>query len=154
MIASFIVKYWLEVIFGLIATGAGFAAKKFYSLWKKEQEHIKEDEESALKNSINKEVLDMIQDHKEKSYKRHEELQKQVNGLETELDILREGILCIQGKDFKMDCRKLLEPEHAITQDEWDMISSEHGIYNSLGGNHDGDRLYEDVEVKYHNNLK
>ena len=33
---AFIVQYWLEIIFGLIATGAGFLAKKFYSLYKKE----------------------------------------------------------------------------------------------------------------------
>lgn len=150
---TFIVQYWLEIIFGLIATGTGFLAKKFYSLYKKEQEHIKQEEDNTLKDSINQEVLDIIQDHKQQSQRRNEHLQKQINCLETDLDILRDGILCIQGKSFKTDCHKLLKEDHEITSKEWDMISSEHDTYNSLGGNHDGDRLYEDVQIKYHNNL-
>lgn len=151
---AFIVQYWLEVLFGLIAAGAGFAAKKFYDLWRKEQEHIKEDEENALKNSINQEVVDMIQDHKEKSYERHEELQKQVDNLKTELEILKDGILGIQGRNFKQDCRNLLKNDHNINLEEWETISIDHDIYNSLGGNHYGDGLYEDVKAKYHNSLK
>lgn len=150
---SFIVQYWLEIIFGLIAAGAGFLAKKFYSLYKKEQQHIKEEENDTLKNSINKEVLNIIQDHKQQSFQRNEQLQKQINNLETELKILKDGILCIQGKNFKADCHRLLKEEYEITPDEWDTISAEHDIYNSLGGNHNGDRLYEDVQIKYHNSL-
>lgn len=71
---TFIAQYWLEFLFGLIAAAAGFLAKKFYSLYKNEQERLKNEEDTALKNSINKEILDVIQDHKEKSYERNEEL--------------------------------------------------------------------------------
>jgi hypothetical protein len=69
------------------------------------------------------------------------------------METLKDGILSIQGRNFKTDCRLLLQKDHVITQEEWESISVAHDIYNSLGGNHDGDRLYEDVETKYHNNL-
>lgn len=151
---TFIAQYWLEFLFGLIAAAAGFLAKKFYSLYKNEQERLRNEEDTALKNSINKEILDVIQDHKEQSYERNEELQDKINDLSLEIETLREGILSLHGKSFMNDCKKLLDVNHVITPEEWDFISLEHQIYNSLKGNHDGDRLYEDVKIKYHNNLE
>jgi len=47
----------------------------------------------------------------------------------------------------------LLKTEHEITVDEWMYLNEEHDIYNSLKGNHEGDLLFQDVNIKYHNQL-
>jgi len=43
----------------------------------------------------------------------------------------------------------LLKDDHIITLQEYENISNEHRIYNSLKGNHEGDALYSLVKVKY-----
>ena len=150
---AFIVQYWLEFLFGLIAAGAGIAAKKCYSLYKNEKIHSEEDKAEAFKKVIHEEVFDEIQKSRQLSDERYNRTTEHITGLEGELDILREGILSIQGRNFKEDCYKLLAEDHIITQSEWELIDVEHNVYNSLGGNHEGDRLYTDVETKYRNNL-
>ena len=36
---EFIIKYWVEFLFGIIATGAVALAKRFYSLYKNEKKN-------------------------------------------------------------------------------------------------------------------
>ena len=36
-----------------------------------------------------------------------------------------------------------------IPKTEWDDIEQTHAVYNSLGGNHTGDRLYEFLKQKH-----
>lgn len=67
--------------------------------------------------------------------------------------VLTEGILNIQGRDFKKACRELLDSKHDISEEEYEEISHDHDVYNKLGGNHDGDNLFEAVKVKYQNHL-
>ena len=59
-------------------------------------------------------------------------------------------MLSVQGKQFKDECHLLLNDSHHITLDEYQNISNEHKVYNSLGGNHEGDELFRLVGVKYH----
>ena len=151
--AAFIVQYWLEFLFGLIATSAGIIAKKCYNLYKKEKVHSEEDKAEAFKDVIHTEVFDEIQKSRILSDDRYNKTTEHINGLEGELDILREGILSLQGRNFKEDCNKLLAEDHIIAQKEWETIDIEHNVYNTLGGNHEGDRLYKDVEMKYRNSL-
>ncbi len=54
---------------------------------------------------------------------------------------------------FKDKCRKLLKEDHVITLDEWEEVDAEHNIYNALGGNHNGDYLYQLVSEKVKNTL-
>ena len=54
----------------------------------------------------------------------------------------------MQGKNFKSDCRRLLDENHEITLDEWEEIDADHEAYNGLGGNHRGDELFELVKKK------
>lgn len=152
--SAFIAKYWIEFLFGVIAAGATALAKRFYTLYKKEQKFQKENEQEELKDSINKELIDIIDKDREESRQGDELIQKQINNISNEIAVLKAGILGIQGKAFKEDCHRLLDPNHVITQEEWDELSLEHDVYNQLGGNHDGDRLYGDVQAKYHNSLK
>ena len=48
-------------------------------------------------------------------------------------------MLSIEGRAFRTECRKLLEPDHVISLKEYEAIVSEHETYNRLGGNHEGD---------------
>lgn len=43
----------------------------------------------------------------------------------------------------------LLKEDHVITLQEFENITNEHRIYNTLKGNHEGDSLYSLVKVKY-----
>lgn len=59
----------------------------------------------------------------------------------------------MQGKNFKSDCRRLLDENHEITLDEWEEIDADHEAYNGLGGNHRGDELFELVKKKVENTI-
>ena len=75
-------------------------------------------------------------------------LQGQISEVSNELGFLKAGLLSIQGKEFRENCRKLLADDHEITLDEWEEIDADHEAYNGLGGNHKGDHLYELVQKK------
>ena len=70
-----------------------------------------------------------------------------------EIDIIKDGMLSVEGRAFRADCRKLLEDDHVITLNEYEAILSEHITYNNLGGNHEGDGLFSMVQAKYQNQL-
>lgn len=59
----------------------------------------------------------------------------------------------MQGRNFKNDCKKLLDTNHTITLQEYEALLQDHTIYNSLGGNHEGDALFSMVEAKYKNTV-
>ena len=71
-----------------------------------------------------------------------------------EIDIIKDGMLSVEGRAFRADCRKLLEDDHVITLNEYEAILSEHITYNNLGGNHEGDGLFSMVQAKYQNQLQ
>ena len=74
--------------------------------------------------------------------------------LHEEMDLIKKGVLTIEGAWFKTECRKLLEADHIIAREEFEAITLEHdGVYNKLGGNHDGDVLYKLVAEKYKNQI-
>lgn len=153
---EFIAKYWLQEIMGLLAIGLGAFFKLFWSLIKKE---FKNQQESFLV-----EIDKKIDDHEKKIAERLDirdaKLAKQDNSIKTELNafensfnVTKRGLLSIQGRSFKEDCRHLLEADHIISLTEFETITMDHDIYNSLGGNHDGDSLYELVKVKYNGEI-
>ena len=74
--------------------------------------------------------------------------------IHSEIDVIKSGMLSLEGRTFKEDCRKLLQDDHRITLAEFEAISAEHIVYNNLGGNHEGDCLFSMVVAKYQNNLK
>ena len=71
-----------------------------------------------------------------------------------EIDVIKNGMLSLEGRTFKEDCRRLLQDDHRITLNEFEAISNEHVVYNNLGGNHEGDGLFSMVVAKYQNSLK
>lgn len=62
------------------------------------------------------------------------------------MNILKEGILSLQGREFRDYCRELLKEDHIITTFEYETLVHEHQTYNSLGGNHRGDALFHAAE--------
>ena len=142
---EFAIKYWIEFLFTLIVTGGTFVVKRYMSLIKKERQQ-KEDEfykklQNEIISSLNKtEATDKL-------------LEKEINEVSDSLLTLKRGLLSVQGKEFRRYCRKLLEEDHEITLREFEQVSKDHEAYNSLGGNHEGDRLYDLVKKKAENTL-
>ena len=132
-----ILKYWLEFLLGVIATGLSFACKKFYDLYKAEKAHKQEKEHNKFENELKKIISDNAQD----SIDGDDNLQKQICAL-------KDGVLSLQGRNFKQDCRNLLQEDHTITLEEFEALQAEHNTYKSLGGNHDGDELFEMARKK------
>lgn len=76
-----------------------------------------------------------------------------IQDLKEEFGSVKSGMLTVQGRAFKDECHRLLEPDHIISLTEYENILSEHATYNALGGNHEGDALFAMVETKYKHNL-
>ena len=69
------------------------------------------------------------------------------------MNILKSGVLSLQKEQFLRFGKKLLEPDHIITYEEYMTYTQQHIIYNKLGGNHEGDAQFKLVETKYHDGL-
>ena len=169
---EFILKYWVEVIFGLIVSGLSFACRRYWKLWRAEQQHQKTEEQEAFYNGI----LEKIDERFEKMNERFKEIDKrfeETNNRITALDnkveqkinevrkdvqssdaqqkILREGLLSVQGNSFKRQCKALLESTHQISETEWLQHQIDFEAYERLGGNDDGHDLHNAVAHKYYN---
>lgn len=59
----------------------------------------------------------------------------------------------MQKRQFIQECREFLQPDRDITIEEFERLQEEHKVYNSLGGNHDGDDLFNMVKEKVTNDL-
>ncbi len=66
---------------------------------------------------------------------------------------MQKDVLDIEGAYFRNECRALLKEDHIITEREFTNITIQHTAYNSLGGNHEGDALYEMVQEKHKKHL-
>ena len=101
---EFIIKYWVEFLFGIIATGAVALAKRFYSLYKNEKKNQEQAEQAELKNAI----LNVVEKNKSELHKEDLEIYDKMNNIQTELAILKSGILGMWGRQFISDCKVLL----------------------------------------------
>lgn len=96
-----------------------------------------------------------IMDQRDESFKTEDKLiHQEIDELKDDFKIMKGGILSIQGRDFKADCRILLQPDHEITLNEYEALIEEHEVYKSLGGNHEGDALFNMVQQKYGEQLR
>lgn len=130
---EFILRYWIEVLFGAVIAIGGYMVKRTLKSYR--QERI--EEKNAFLESIKKEISAEFE---------------RSNGRETELageiKTLKAGLLSIQGRAFKNNCKRLLDPDHEISLEEYEEITKDHDAYNSLGGNHNGDELFILVRKK------
>lgn len=176
-IGSIVLKYWVELILGLIVTGGGFLIKRYLRLEKEErQREQKEYFDNVLKKiqSENQQVLKSLEKEHDKINQNSEDkydeintkvdkaleagreesksddavLEKEISALKKNITALTAGVLSMQGKEFRNNCRKLLAEDHVITLDEWEELDKDHMAYNGLGGNHKGDHLFSLVKKK------
>lgn len=75
-------------------------------------------------------------------------LENTLNAVVDNLDIIKDGLLAVQGHEFRNKCRKFLAQEE-IKPEDFEQLESDHLAYNKLGGNHKGDSLFEQVKTKY-----
>lgn len=153
---EWIAKYWIEVVFGLICTGISayfkfkadkrkFKQEKFDEVLDKKFQKQQDGLHTQMK-ACYKELNDTIQEHNERLLQADEEIHK-------DIDVLRGGLLSVQGREFKTDCRYLLSEGHKITLSEYENINEEYRVYKTLMGNHEGDALYKMVVTKYEQSL-
>ena len=130
---EFILKYWIEVLFGGVVAIGSFIFKRTLKSYKLERQKEKE--------TLLKDVRKEIRTEFERSNEKETELQ-------SEIKVIKAGLLSVQGRAFKSNCRRLLDQNHDITLEEYEEITKDHDAYNSLGGNHNGDQLYGLVRKK------
>lgn len=139
---EFIMNYWLQTLLGLISTGLGLLAKKFWKLYKSEKQHQKTEEQKQFYQGLK----DAIAEQGEQSRAGDKLLQDQV-------DIMKQGILTVQRKSFMEECHHLLDENHEITLEEFEVIGDDYKAYKQLGGNGQGATLYAMVQKKATNNI-
>lgn len=176
-IGSIVLKYWVELILGLIVAGGGFVIKRYLRLEKEERQreqreyfdkmldkiqkenqqvlkHLEKEHDTMNQNSedrydeINTKVDKALEAGREESKADDAVLEKEIVAVEKNIAALTAGVLSMQGKEFRNNCRKLLTEDHVITLDEWEELDKDHMAYNGLGGNHKGDHLFSLVKKK------
>ena len=130
---EFVLKYWIEFLFGGVIAIGSYMIKRTLKSFRQERADEKEAFLEGIKDEIRAEF--------ERSNKKETELAE-------EIKVLKAGLLSIQGRTFKNNCRRLLDPDHDISLEEYEEITKDHEAYNSLGGNHNGDQLYQLVRKK------
>ena len=162
---DFILKYWFEVVFGLIVSGLSFACRRYWKLWRAEQQHQKTEEQKAFYNGILEKIDERFEKMNEclketnnritalddKVERKINEVRKDVQSSDVQQKILKEGLLSVQGDNFKRQCKALLEPTHKINETEWLQHQIDFEAYERLGGNDDGHDLHNAVAHKYYN---
>lgn len=108
------------------------------------REHANEMEKNMAECSAN--LLHIVEEDRNDRIKADEKIEHSIN-------VMQNGVLSMQGRNFKNDCKKLLETGHNITLQEYETLLQDHTIYNKLGGNHEGDALFSMVEAKYKNTI-
>lgn len=141
---DFILKYWVTALFGLIAAGMGTLVKKYVTLLKKEKENNQKQAEDNLAHLIKVEIN---KEH-ESSYQADEKLYEEVSRLKKDVDNIKTGLLIMYSLSFKPACRKALEKNHELTIEEYEDLTEGHRGYKALGGNHQGDELYNMVQER------
>lgn len=157
---DFIVKYWVQVLCGVLVAGMGAFCRYFYGLYKKERTRQHDEFQNALREDIKQAIKtehqilsQTITTEVDRLTKQDTELETKIGKMETNLQNITTGLLSVQGQSFKMQCRALLKPDHVITLSEYENICKDHEAYNSLGGNHEGDNLFGLVQIKYQSTL-
>lgn len=148
---EFILKYWVEVVFGLIVSGLSFACRRFWKLWRTEQQYQKTEEQKAFYNDILEKIDERFEETNNRITALDNKVEKNVQTSNAQQEILKEGLLSVQGNNFKRQCKALLEPTHKISETEWLQHQIDFEAYERLGGNDDGHDLHNAVAHKYYN---
>lgn len=142
---NFILTYG-GTILASITSAAIIGLMKWFISNQKRQQKIRDEELIRL---MNENIDRAVASEQKRAIQEDKTIQASLEIAEAKLENLTRGLLSIQGKQFRADCRELLEPEHQLTQEEFLEISADHEAYNALGGNHTGDMLFDAVRKKF-----
>lgn len=165
---EFILKYWVEVLFGIVVTGGGFLLKHHFKLFKESLDHKMENRDDKLLDKVakllaasNKTIQESIdklrsdtKDDIDGVYAELVDLKDDIKDIRKDVESIRRGVLDVQGPQFKAKCKEVLQDSHQITVDEWLALKKEYEIYTGMGGNSDGSELYKLVHEKYSKHLE
>lgn len=153
-VLEWIAKYWVNWLCALVAGGIALFAKHYVKLQKKHMEDKWAEKEKNMCGKIICTLEEQIQkvetQSKEEDVKIHDELAE----VHQDVEFITEGVLSIQGKQFKDYCEELLETGHYITVDEYEEFESDYATYKKLKGNHRGDALHDRVIDKVRAQMK
>lgn len=139
---EFIVKYWLEFVFGLVALGVSALARHWYKLAKQGRQYEK-DQEDKISDEKTAAAIDELRAELKVAFAKRDnqidQIIKENSDQSSVADNIRLGVLALYKKYFYETGRKLLTPSHTITYDEYIEFIKDHETYNGLGGNHEGD---------------
>lgn len=160
---DWIITYWLQIVFGLIAGGFGLLAKKFWTMYQNEKERDVEKTMAECYAKVEGKIKDvhgmvdrrdeLIHDSIERvhqdSIMHDEKMEQDLENLSSYIEVLKDGVLSVQGAHFRQQCKALLDDDRIISVDTFEQLTYDHTVYNRLGGNHLGDALYTAVESKF-----
>lgn len=160
--AEFIIKYWLETAFGAVCFIFLFFGKRIMGKIKKIQEaESKEFEEnliSKITEQINKKVIkeeedfknhldkimNEIQEIKDIMFFQDEEIQEHLKQTNLSLKAVKEATLASYKKEFYSFCENILAKGY-ITLEEHKELINLYKIYKKLGGNGNGETLFQKI---------
>lgn len=146
---DFIIKYWVEWLCGIIATGVVFFARYYVKLQKKDFENRWKKRKNEVKTEILQHLEGELQQEVTRSTATDTKIETEIEVLNNQIENVNTGVLSIQGKQFRDMCLMLLEPDHVITVQEYEQFEEDYAAYKALGGNHRGDALYAAVVEKF-----
>lgn len=143
---DFFIKYWLETVLGIVVTAGGAGFGYLRKLIKKDQKKKLQEQFNEFYRKINKTLDEKFQVLEEED----KGIGDRLNTIEKSIEPLKQGVLSLHRRKFLDDCRYFLENnEEEITLEDFKRIQKEHKVYNSLGGNHEGDEHWELFKAKY-----
>ena len=147
-IGEVIAKYWIE--FACAIAGAGLTALflRIRKIFQKGKAAEADERKGEIINAVKAAIKSENKKLTTKVTAEISAMQTSLDDLRDEFIILQNGVLSTQGREFKDDCRRLLEESHHITLSEFEHLQKEHNVYNSLGGTSDGDDLFRLVKKK------
>lgn len=139
---EFVAHYWLQILFGLIVSIVAACNKKIRTWYSTH----KEKEQEQFKHSIVDEIKPMFKELADRSDANDQVMKQQ-------MEDLRAGVLSVQGDAFKAKCREAIHSDEPISLELFEQLERDHNAYNGLGGNHDGDALFDLVRKKFEHQL-
>lgn len=159
-IFELIAKYWIEFLCGIIGTGILANSKKIKNKINEYKAMKEKEKDEKFKQNLIGTIKPMLDDMQKKSDQSDVELRQELDTLQTSLkgvaeqvDKVTEGVLSVQGNIFKSECRSILEQDAPVTEGQYIKCMKDHSVYNSLGGNSDGDQLFHLVTELYKHQL-
>ena len=153
---DFIVKYWIQELFGLLIIIGTFLGKKAWKQYTKARQMIQDvkdrEREQRIYSKLD-EKFDGIESRFDDVVDRLDKLEEHDKMQDIEADKRKQGILALYKKDFLNQGKELLDQNHIITYEEYADYSAQHKLYNDLGGNHEGDEQFALVTTKYKTGL-